>query len=245
MYPLPMAPQECYTKWFRHKITKSSLSSYEVVWVGKQLNKRFRADPNVSPENIFICQNGDKFEYILIDSTDDIHKLPKKYYTVCFPGIQYSNVPKNNRMKVRLTNKITLELPYIPQAFLESKKHKTRKRRRLLTSKSTSEQHIDFNQQFPRWHVLQNDQNDIPIKKEIMLLIRSLVKYTDKNNNYAIKDPFEGIRQLSDIKKNKELLSRLNIISGFVYHYCRSELGIVNDVLIDSTEYLLKMNSVE
>jgi hypothetical protein len=78
-----------------------------------------------------------------------------------------------------------------------------------------------------------------------MLLIRSIIKYADKNSNYSIKDPFERIKKIQDIKKNKELLQHFKIISGFVYHYCRSELGIVHNATIDSTEYLLKMNSVE
>jgi len=212
--------------------------------VGKQLSSRFKFDTTIGREHIFIAKKDD-FEYIVIDKNNSVHKLPKKYYTTCFPGIQYGNVPKNNRMQVKLTNKIKMTLPYIPQAFLESKKQKTRKRRRVISSKSETDQNMDFNQQFPQWHVLQNGLNNTHIKKEVMLLVRSIIKYADKNNNYCVKDPFEGIKSIQDIKKNKELLQYLKTICGFVYHYCRSELGIVHDATLDSTEYLLKMNSVE
>jgi len=244
MYPLPMAPQECYTKWFQHKIDKGPLTSYEIVWVGKQLTTRFKYDTTVGPEHVFIAKHND-YEYLIIDKNNQFYKLPKKCYTTCFPGIQYGNVPKNNRIDVQLTDKMKVTLPYIPQAFLESKRQKTRKRRRVINSKNDSDQNMDFNQAFPQWHVLQNGLNNIPIKKETMLLIRSIIKYADKNNNYSIKDPFEGLKKIQDIKKNKELLQHLKVISGFVYHYCRSELGIVHDATIDSTEYLLKLNSVE
>lgn len=244
MYPLPMAPQECYTKWFQHTIKNGPLKNYQIIWVGKQLSSRFKFDTTIGPEHIFIAKKDD-FEYIVIDKNDNVHKLPKKCYTTCFPGIQYGNVPKNNRMQVKLTNKIKMTLPYIPQAFLESKKQKTRKRRRVISSKSETDQNMDFNQRFPQWHVLQNGLNNTHTKKELMLLVRSIIKYADKNNNYCVKDPFEGIKSIQDIKKNKELLQYLKTICGFVYHYCRSELGIVHDATLDSTEYLLKMNSVE
>ena len=244
MYPLPMAPQECYTKWFQHKIEKGPLKNYKIVWVGIQLTTRFKYDTPVGPENIFIAK-ADKFEYLVIDKNNNFFKLPKKCYTTCFPGIQYGNVPRNNLIEIKLTNKIKMSLPYIPQAFLDSKRQKTRKRRRVISSKNESDQNIDFNQQFPQWHVLQNGLNNTSIKKETMLLLRSIIKYSDTNNNYSLKDPFEGIKHIQDIKKNKDLLKHLKIISGFVYHYCRSELGIVHDASIDSTEYLLKLNSVE
>ena len=123
MYPLPIASQENYTKWFRHKIKKGNFKNYEIVWVGKQLKQRFKfANVSVESENIFICKLNDKFEYILIDVDQNIYKLPKKYYTTCFPGIQHNNVPKNNRIEVNVSEKIKVLLPFIPQSFLESKK---------------------------------------------------------------------------------------------------------------------------
>ncbi len=244
MYPLPIASQENYTSWFRYKITKGQFKNYTIVWVGKQLQHRFKFENvHISSENIFICQKNDKYEYIVIDKNKDIFKLPKKYYTSCFPGIQYTNVPKNNRIEVKVSEKITVVLPYIPQSFLDSKKQKTRKRRRILSNQHMRHETMDFNQHFPTWHVLENTQNDTSLQKEMMLLIRSIVRYADKNTNYTIKDPFEDVESIQHIKKNKNLLHMLKIITGFVFHHCKSELGIVDECSIDATEWLLKMNS--
>lgn len=78
-----------------------------------------------------------------------------------------------------------------------------------------------------------------------MLLVRSMVKYADKNKNFSLNNPFEAIDTINDIKNNKELLRTLNIICGFVFHYCRSELGIIDDNILYSTEWIAKLNSVE
>ena len=67
-FPLPIASQEHYTKWFKYNIKKGSFKKYTIVWVGKQLDKRFKSDvsPDILPENVFICQKKDNYEYILI-----------------------------------------------------------------------------------------------------------------------------------------------------------------------------------
>ena len=250
-FPLPIASQEHYTKWFKHDIKKGPYKKYKILWVGKELKTRFKSDSNLEilPENVFICKKKNVFEYLVIDKNEDIYKLPKKHYTTCFPSIQYNNIPTNNRIKIKISDKITLELPFIPQSFLEQKRNKTsRKRRRLISSSSSIEEKIDFNESYPEWHVLQNFQNkNNSIKKQIMLLIRSLVKYSDSNINYTLKDPFESIQNINDIKNNKEILNTLKIIVSFIFNYCRSELGIVNDKIFYSTlsEWILKMNSID
>jgi len=132
---------------------------------------------------------------------------------------------------------------------LEQKRNKTsRKRRRVMNTTNVIEEKIDFNEVYPQWHVLQNHQNkDNSLKKQIMLLIRSLVKYADANVNYNMKDPFESISNINEIKNNKEFLNTLKIIVSFVFNYCRSELGIVNDKVFYTTmsEWILKMNSID
>lgn len=246
MYPLPLASQEDYTKWFRHKITKGKLKNYVIKWCGKQLTKRFKFENVIiESKNIFICQLEDKYEYIIIDKNQDIFKLPKKYYTNCFPGIHYINVPSNNRMEVNISNSIKVVLPVIPQSFLDSKKIKTRKRRRIMTSSTVATEQMNFDQRYPKWHVLENTQNNECLHKEMMLLVRSIVKYADKNHNYKLFDPFKEVDSIQNIKKSKKLLHMLKIVCGFVYHHCKSELGIVDDTTTDATEWLLKMNSEE
>lgn len=250
-FPLPIASQECYTKWFKYEIKKGPFKKYKILWVGNQLKKRFKSDLNLEilPENVFICKKKNTFEYLIIDKNEEIHKLPKKHYTTCFPGIQYNSIPPNNKIKIKITDSITLDLPFIPQSFLEQKRNKTsRKRRRVSHTTNIVEEKIDFNESYPKWHVLQNHQiKNQSIKKQIMLLIRSLIKYADTNMNYTLKDPFESIQNIQDIKNNKEFLTTLKIIVSFIFNYCRSELGIINDKILYTTmsEWILKMNSID
>lgn len=250
-FPLPIASQEHYTKWFKHEIKKGPFKKFKILWVGQELKQRFKSelDLEILPKNVFICKKKNIFEYLVIDKNEDIYKLPKKHYTTCFPGIQYNTIPPNNKIKVKISKKITLELPFIPQSFLEQKRNKTsRKRRRVVSSSNIVGEKIDFNEVYPQWHVLQNYQNrDESLKKQIMLLIRSLVKYADSNINYTLKDPFESIQNINDIKNNKEFLSTLKIIVSFVFNYCRSELGIVNEKVLYTTmsEWILKMSSID
>ena len=250
-FPLPIASQEHYTKWFKKSIKKGVFKNYIIMWVGEQLQCRFKSDTSteILPQNVFICKKKNVFEYLVIDKNDDIYKLPKKHYTTCFPGIQYNNIPEKNRVKVKINKKITIELPYIPQSFLDQKRNKTnRKRRRLTSSNRKSEENMDFNEVYPVWHVLQNSQNkESDMKKKVLLLVRSLVKYADNNVNYVVKDPFEAIQEIEDIKNNKNILKTLKIIIGFVFHYCRSELGIVNDKILYTTlqEWILKIHSID
>jgi hypothetical protein len=252
-FPLPLASQEHYTKWFKRKITTPGLKNYIIVWVGEPIKVRFKSErsADILPKNVFICKKNETFEYVLIDKNDDVYKLPKKFYTTCFPGIQYNNIPPSNKIRVQITQDITVELPFIPPSFLNQKKQKTnRKRRRIVSSLEDKSEQIDFDRTYPTWHVLQNSQvRNIPIKKEIMLLIRSIIKFSDRNENYVFKDPFANITNVEEIFRNSEYLNTMNIIINFIYNYCRSEMGIVNDSQIHSeaktSEWILKLNSVD
>tara|TARA_B100000902_G_C27091607_1_gene804103 strand:+ start:76 stop:831 length:756 start_codon:yes stop_codon:yes gene_type:complete len=249
-FPLPIASQEHYTKWFKHEIKSGPYKKFKIMWVGQELTKRFKSDLDIEilPENVFICKKRNVFEYLIIDKNEDIYKLPKKHYTTCFPAIQYNSIPANNKIKVKISKKIILDLPFIPQSFLEQKRNKTSRKRRRLVSTNVVNDKIDFDEVYPQWHVLHNYQNkDDSLKKQIMLLIRSLVKHADANINYTLKDPFESIQNINDIKNNKEFLTTLKIIVSFIFNYCRSELGIVNEKILYTTmsEWILKMNSID
>ena len=252
-FPLPLASQEHYTRWFKYKIKKKSLKNFIILWAGEPLTVRFKSEKNIDiqPKNVFICRRDQDFEYVVIDKNEEIYKLPKKYYTTCFPGIQYNNIPPSNKIMVQITQNMKVELPFIPPSFLEQKKQKTsRKRRRIVSSLEDKSENIDFNDTYPTWHVLQNIQvNNTPIKKDILLLIRSIIKFSDQNENYVLKDPFADITEIEEIFKNKEYLTTMKIIINFIYNYCRSELGIVNDKHVHSelkaTEWILKLSSVD
>lgn len=232
-FPLPRAPQEYYTQYYNKVLKKGVFTNYKIVWVGQPLPCRFRSDTVktlLAPQHVFILKLKTDFEYGLIDNSDTAYKLPKKYFTSCFPNIQLSSVPENNCMKVKITRKY-VTLPYIPQSFLDQKKAKgSRKRRRMYTNTDTSTiqgtEQIDFNRSFPTWHVIGNDQNaDNPVKKEILHLIRYLVHVTDETD-FKLLDPFDNIESVNDLKNDKETITKLKTILGFVYYYCRSELGL-------------------
>ena len=123
-YPLPRASQECWTKWYNHTITYGALKNKTILWCAQELPCRFKSEQVkdvIGPHHVFILKLNQQFFYAVIDATETIYRLPKKYYTACFPGIQYSQVPKNNRCKVRLTGRRHIELPYIPESFLEQR----------------------------------------------------------------------------------------------------------------------------
>lgn len=232
-FPLPRAPQEYYTKYHNKKLNKGIFNNYKIVWVGQPLPCRFRSETvkNIlAPQHVFILELKGKFEYGLVDNSETVYKLPKKYFTSCFPNIQLSSVPENNVMKVKITRKF-ITLPYIPDSFLEQKKAKgNRKRRRMYTSSDSSTyqgtEQIDFKRSFPSWHVLENDQNaHSSINREILHLIRYLVHYTDESD-FKLIDPFENLQSIDDLRNDRQTITKLKTILGFIYYYCRAELGL-------------------
>jgi len=228
-YPLPRAPQECWTQWYNKYVEYGSLKDKKIVWVGMKLPCRIKADDVksvVGPQHVFIVKCETNFEYAVMDSTESMHRLPKKYYTTCFPGIQYSNVPKNNRCVVKLTKKKTVELPYIPDSFLEMKRSKSTRKRRRSESTATDLESLNFNLDAPEWKVLGDTADSVSNKDELMHLIRSVIYYSDSNEAFDLKNEFENItvKNMKDIQRTK----MKNIIS-FIYHYCRDELGIYRE----------------
>lgn len=226
-FPLPRASQECYTKWHNFTVKTGALRNYTILWAGRELDCRFRSDnvkDIIGPQHVFILKLNKTFEYAVIDSTESIYRLPKKYYTSCFPGVQYNQVPKNNRMVVRLSGRQRIELPYIPESFLEQKKTKTNRKRRRTESNVSDVETINFSTSSPDWIVLSNQSTDTDNKKDLMHLIRSVIHFCDENEAFRLKNMFEGIK-VEDIQKNDELKEKLKVIITFVYYYCRNELG--------------------
>lgn len=240
-FPLPRAPQHAYTKWYNHTVRGGTFNRYTVLWVGTTLDCRFKSETlgdTIGPHNVFILKKNSSFAYAVMDNTDTLFKLPKKYHTACFPGIQYNSVPKNNRIRVQMTKRNSIELPFIPPTFLQQKKSKGSrlKRKRSQSSDATSQiEQIDFSKRHPMWHVLSNDLvKDVPIKKEILVLIRSMMNYAIQNTSFNLKDPFLDIYNLDDIKGDENRMKTLKIIVSFIFHYCRSEFGC-SDVNLSDT----------
>lgn len=230
-YPLPRASQECWTKWYNHKVQYGALKNKTIVWAARELPCRIKSDQVktcIGPQHVFILKEGNEFVYAIMDNMENLYKLPKKYYTSCFPGVQYSNVPKNNRCKVKLTKKKSVELPYIPEPFLEQKRSKSTRKRRRTESTHENIETIDFALQAPEWTVLQSEKVMMDNKDDIIHLVRSLVHYSDTNENFTLTNDFEGIT-LNDIKTNDTLRTKMKTIVTFVYYYCRNELGIFRE----------------
>ena len=232
-FPLPRAPQQCYSKWYNNVIESGVFKGYKILWVGSQLTCRFKSDSindNIGPHNVFILKKKDQFAYAVIDNTENIFRLPKKFFTTCFPGVQYNSIPLNNRIKIKLTRTNTIEVPYIPKSFLIQKRRKTtrtkRKRSVSMEKTDTRIEQIDFKTTYPVWHVLNNEQNaSSPIQKEILTLIRNILIYADNNDQFSLESPFKDIQTLEDIKKDEKKMKELKMITAFIYHFCRSELG--------------------
>ncbi len=230
-YPLPRASQECWTKWYNNTITYGALKNKTILWVAQELPCRFKSDQVkdvIGPHHVFILKMNEKFFYAIIDSTETIYRLPKKYYTACFPGIQYSQVPSNNRCNVKLTGRRTIELPYIPESFLEQKKTKTSRKRRRTEVKNTEIEDLDFTVTTPEWTVLGDKKEPESNKDDIFHLIRSVISYSDKNENFSLKNEFENIT-VDQIQNSDELREKLKSIISFIYYYCRGELGFFQE----------------
>lgn len=248
-YPLPRASQECWTKWYNHTVSQGALKNKTVVWAAQTLSCRFKSDQVkdiVGPHHVFILKLSQQFYYAIIDSTETVYKLPKKYYTACFPGIQYSQVPKNNRMRVRLSGRRSIDLPYIPDSFLEQKRTKTTRKRRRADSNPTEIENIDFTTSAPEWTILGKQPEERKNKEDIFHLIRSVIAYSDTNENFQLTNEFEHV-SIDDIQNNDELRKKMKSIISFIYFYCRGELGFFKQrspiPISDLQSWLSNLNS--
>ena len=248
-FPLPRSSQEHYSKFFQTTVKKGVLQGFTIQWVGSPLPCRFKSEQIknvISPQHVFIMKSkdDDTFEYALIDNRGQAYKLPKKYYTVCFPSISLASIPKDNRFEIQITKRKKMRLPFIPDSFLEQKKQKTNRKRRKMyhnveSPPAQSVESIDFYKtNVPSWHVLQNNScTNNTLKKEIVQLIRSIIKVTD-NSSFTLKDPFEDIKTIEELKNKEELHEKFKIIVSFLYHYARAELNIHpnTDALLKTAE---------
>lgn len=248
-YPLPRSSQEHYTKFFQTTIKKGVLQGCTIQWVGQPLPCRFKSEQIksiISPQHVFILKGTDEnsFEYALIDNRGFAYRLPKKYYTMCFPSISLSSIPEDNRFEIQITKRKKMRLPFIPDSFLAQKKQKTNRKRRKLyhqveSPPAQSVESIDFSvKDVPSWHVLQNScSNKTTFKKDVIQMIRSLVKLAD-SSFFTLKDPFEDVASIEDLKNNVELHEKFKTIVSFLYHYARAELNIhpINDDLTKNAE---------
>ncbi len=257
-YPLPRSSQENYTKYFNKVIQKGCLENYKVLWVGSPLPCRFKSNETkgiLAPNNVFIVKKDEEFQYAVMDNKENMFKLPKKFFTVCFPNVSINSIPENNRVQYQITKKEKVFLPYIPDTFLEQKKMKTSRKRRKMYHNQTMEsppaekdvESIDFtNKKIPSWYVLQKKEKKKEIfKRQVVLMIRSIISLVDASN-FVLEDPFHRVKEMEDIHKKEEYMEKMKIIISFIFHYCRAELGIhINntDMIKTAEEFCASLNA--
>ena len=249
--PLPRAAQQYYSEFFESKIKKGTFKNYIIQWVGVPLTCRFKSESIndiIGSHSVFILQDGDTYEYAVYDSSKIFYRLPRRFFSTCFPGIQQSKIPNNNRVKIKISRDKTIVVPYIPSSFLTLKQGKSKRTKRKrgnqkLTSSNTES--IDFSTTHPEWRVLSNvNVQGNSVKRELMILIRSLIKHNDANFDFEINDPFAEVTSLQELKKSEKHIKILKYVLGFVFHYCRTELGChVEPITASVEEWIEGLNS--
>ena len=136
--------------------------------MGNPLPCRFKSSETkavLSPNNVFILKKDEDYQYAVMDNKENVFKLPKKFFTLCFPNVSINSIPENNRVQYQITEQQIVMLPFIPDTFLELKRTKTnRKRRKMYHNQDVNSppaekelESIDFGvSKIPSWYVLQN-----------------------------------------------------------------------------------------
>ena len=252
-FPLPRAAQQYYSEFFEFKIKKGTFKNYTIQWVGVPLTCRYKSESIndvIGSHSVFILQNGDMYEYAVYDSSKTFYRLPARFFSTCFPGIQQSKIPANNRVKIKISKDKTIIVPFIPASFLTLKQGKTKRTKRKRSNQKISvsnRERIDFSTTHPEWRILSNvNVQSNTFKRELMILIRALTKRNDENLNFEVSDPFLEITSLEELKKSEKHIKLLKVVLGFVFHYCRTELGCPMEPKTTSVEEWIEgLNSVE
>ena len=219
-FPLPPLTQERFTKYFNTPIGKSS--DEVIVYPGCQLNcstKTHILKKKLKPRHIFITRNSQgKFFHRVLGDDNRFSLLPKRLHAMVYPQVSFANVPENNRIRVRLSSRTTITLPYIPDSFYDAKKRaslrtssRPKRQRESVVEETTVEAYRGWNPPAPEVRMS---------KKELMAHIRTAVHLAETSGT-DIQPPFTG-----DLDSNKLAAPHFATIVKFVFHYCREELGM-------------------
>jgi len=218
-FPLPALTQERFTKWFNTGI--SDKSDEVIVYPGEQLNCSTKTNvlkKKLKPKHIFITKNSrGQFFHRVMGDDGRFQMLPKRLYAMCYPSVSFASVPENNRVRVKLSQRTTITLPYIPDSFYEQKRRASQrtssrpKRQREATIEET------VHEAYRGWNP--PEPEEMMDKKSMMAHIRSAIELAESSGT-DISPPFTG-----DLDSNKEASTQFSVIVKFVYHYCREELG--------------------
>ena len=219
-FPLPALTQERFTKYFNTPI--NDRSDEVIVYPGEQLKccstRTAVLKKELKPEHIFITKNskGHFFHRVLGDD-GRFQLLPKRLYAMCYPQVSFASVPEGNRVRVKLSQRTTIVLPYIPDSFYEQKRRASQRTCSRPKRTREVEPQDSATVAYRGWNPPQPEE--MMSKKDMMAHLRTAIEMAESSGT-DIPPPFTG-----DLDTNKDAAPQFATIAKFVYHYCREELG--------------------
>tara|TARA_B100001540_G_scaffold197382_1_gene173832 strand:+ start:116 stop:757 length:642 start_codon:yes stop_codon:yes gene_type:complete len=208
MYPLPVTAKANYVKWAGTLLQKGTFEGYSVLWAGTAVSKR------VGLHNVHILQKGDDYVYATRRG-DAFQALGNKYTQKFFSKYALAHVPPHNRC-IQPVHGNLIEVPFVPTATFEAlQTAPAPKRKRQRTA-------VDFDIPYPTWR---NTPPRPTVKHQITGSFGKLFEDADTRDEFHIPDPFAEFHSLDTLMASDEGKTRYNIVAGFIYHYCRDNLG--------------------
>ena len=206
MYPLPVTSKANYKKWGGVLIRKGNFEGYSVLWAGFAVSKR------VGLHNVHILKCGNVHVYATRRG-DAFQALETKYKTKFFG--KYTEIPENNRC-IQSVHGCLVEVPFIPDDMWKAlcTMPEPRNSRTLME--------VDFDTPYPTWR---NTSTRPSMKHQIAGSFGALFQEADQKSNFDIPDPFAEFLSVENLLSTEEGRIRYNIVAGFIYHYCRENLG--------------------
>ena len=208
MYPLPYTSRTHFQTWSGKIIQKGALAGYTVVWVGSPCSKR------ISVHNIHILHKDNTYQYATRKG-DTFLRLCNKYIDKFFGKYTLNDIPPGNRC-VQCIFDTLVDVPFVPDSVyqaLQSKPKENLKRPRAI---------VDFDIPYPTWR---NNPPRPSIKHDIAKSFGKMFHDADTLDNFHIPDPFAEFLSHGALLESEEVRMRYNIVAGFIYHYCRDNLG--------------------
>lgn len=226
-FPLPKPTQESFTRWFGKPHEGS-----KIVYPGLSLpcNAKNRSLRSVlKPCHVFIMETDKhEFVYYILGNDNVFGRLSKRHYTICFSNVHLNSIPDKNRIKVYLTSKTCVELPFIPDDFLKQKRTRRTpsiraKNKRVKRQTQRVQEHSPTDQ-YRGWsnenNIMDHDQC---LNKNILFQTIFAVLQHDQD----IPHPFEDKYTLDDILQDPTSIDKLKTIISFVHHYAKAECGML------------------
>ena len=208
MYPLPVTSKSNFKKWAGVVIQKGTLEGFTVLWAGTAVSKR------VGLHNIHILQKDSEYVYATRRG-DAFQVLTPKYIHKLFGKYTLDDVPPCNKC-VQPVFDCLVEVPFLPSEQYEKLQNTTSHKRKRHQSD------VDFEIPYPTWRC---NVERPTFKHQIAASFGKLFEDADTLEDFHILDPFAEFHSLKTLLQTEEGKIRYNIVAGFIYHYCRENLG--------------------